>query len=199
MKNTILILFLSAFLMNCQNNSSEKKEEQDHSSHDHSAHNHASKEEAAPDTIKGSPKKMAMANIGSTHIHIEYNSPAVRKRVIWGGLVALGEVWVTGAHEATSIDFSKDVTINGKTIPKGKYAFFTIPNEKEWTVILNKNWEQHLADEYSEKDDILRFQLTPTPNDFTERLTYKVVPKDEETATIEMAWEKLKIVFEVKK
>lgn len=194
MKNTILIILLSVFLINCQSNSSEKKEENNHSTHDHAA-----KEEVAPDTVKGSPHKMAMANIGSAHIHIEYNSPAVRKRVIWGGLVALGEIWVTGAHEATSIDFSEDVTINGKTIPKGKYAFFTIPNEKEWTIILNKNWEQHLADEYSEKDDILRFQLTPTPNDFTERLTYKVVPKDEETAMIEMTWEKLKIAFDVKK
>lgn len=149
------------------------------------------------DTVKGSPPRMAMANVGRAHVHIEYNSPAVRNRIIWGGLVAFNEVWVTGAHEATSISFSGDVEIAGKKIKKGKYAFFTIPGKDEWTLILNKNWEQHLADEYSEQQDVLRWKVKPESNQHTERLTYRVI-RDKNDGRMEMLWEKLKIQFEIK-
>jgi hypothetical protein len=153
--------------------------------------------DAKPDTIKGSPHKSVSNQIGKLVIQIEYNSPAVRKRIIWGGLVAYDEVWVTGAHNATSISFSEDVLIDGKKVSKGKYAFFTIPSTKEWTLILNKNWEQHLADEYDSKNDVLRLKQIPISNEHTERLVYTIQGKDEKTALVEMAWEKLKINFEI--
>lgn len=152
MKQIISIIFFVLAFVTC-NNSTERNNQK---SHDHSQDN---PKQVVSDTVKGSLKRMAMANIGKAHIHIEYNSPAVRKRIIWGGLVPLDEVWVTGAHNATSISFSHNVKIEDKIIEKGKYAFFTIPNKDEWTLILNKNWEQHLTDEYSEKDDILRWKI----------------------------------------
>jgi hypothetical protein len=142
-----------------------------------------------------SPSKMAMANIGNTHVHIEYNSPAVRNRIIWGGLVPYNQVWVTGAHNATSISFSKDVKINEKNIKKGKYGLFTIPNPEEWTVILNTNWQQHLTDEYSDSEDVIRFKVKPLKNDFTENLTYQVIPIDTQSGKVEITWEKIKISF----
>lgn len=157
---------------------------------DHSQHTAA---QTISDTAKGSPKRMAMADVGKSHVHIEYHSPAVRKRVIWGGLVPYGEVWVTGAHRATTISFSNDVRIAGKTIAKGKYAFFTIPGEKEWTLILNKKWDQHLADEYDQKDDVLRWAAKPVAAEQMERLTYTVVPAGQ----VEMRWEKIRISFDV--
>jgi len=176
-------LYLLAFLFfACQN-----KQAQNHEGH------HQPTEETISDTTKGSPHRVSMANIGKAHVHVEYNSPAVRKRIIWGGLVPLGEVWVTGAHQATWIAFYENVVIEGKTIEKGKYGFFTIPNKDEWTLILNKNWEQHLTDEYSEKDDILRWKVKPDSTEHTERLTYKVIPKDEKSGVVELAWEKIKI------
>lgn len=176
-------------------------QESQHTKNNHAAHstNPQNKESEAviSDTAKGSPLRMAMANLGSTHIHIEYNSPAVRKRIIWGGLVAFDQVWVTGAHNATSISFSKDVKIADKTILKGKYAFFTIPSQTEWTLILNKNWDQHLTDEYSEKEDVLRWKVKPTPAEHTERLSYQIISKDQNHASIEMTWEKIKISFKI--
>lgn len=139
---------------------------------------------------------MAMLNIGSSHVHIEYNAPSVRNRMIWGGLVALDEVWVTGAHDATSISFSKEVKIAGKSIPKGKYAFFTIPSRQDWTLILNKNWDQHLADEYDAKDDVLRWTVKPDTTEFTEQLTYKVVSQGD-SGRVELYWEKLRVTFSI--
>lgn len=192
MKNTIIYWIALLFIYACQSNQSQEHS-QDHSKHSQ----HQPKQELKSDTAKGSPKRMAMTNIGNAHVHIEYNSPAVRKRIIWGGLVAFDQVWVTGAHNATSISFSEDVMIAGKKINKGKYAFFTIPSEKEWTLILNKNWEQHLTDEYSEKEDVLRWKSKPEPNEHTERLIYQVISQGNDKGKVEMIWEKVKISFEI--
>lgn len=142
-----------------------------------------------------------MANVGDTHVHIDYSSPSVRGRTIWNGLVAYDQVWVTGAHRATSIDFSTDVIINGQNISKGKYAFFTIPGEKEWTLILNKNFEQHLADEYDQSLDVIRVNVKPQILDKNaEALTYEVIPETGNKGQIKVSWEKISVAlpFEVK-
>ena len=150
-----------------------------------------------PDSVAGSPRIAAMANIGSAHIHIDYSTPAVRDRIIWGGLVPYNQIWVTGAHDATSINFPVDVEIVGQVVPAGKYAFFTVPGESEWTLILNKNWEQHQTRNYSEADDVLRWTVTPETTEFTNRLTYAVTPTGENTGRITMRWENLQIGFDV--
>lgn len=150
------------------------------------------------DTSKKSIKSMAVAVINGDSIKINYHSPGVRKRIIWGGLVPYNEVWVTGAHDATTIEFGKPLIIGGKKIPAGKYAFFTIPGKKEWTVIINKNWKQHLATEYEEKDDVVRIKVKPKKNAQTERLQYFITGGGNDKAIMAMAWEKLKIDFEVK-
>lgn len=150
------------------------------------------------DTTKKSIKSMAVGIIGSdTVVKINYHSPGVRKRVIWGGLVPYGEVWVTGAHNATSFEFSRPVTIAGKQLPAGKYAFFSIPGKKEWTLIINRHWDQHLASEYDEKDDLVRVRVKPQKNRHTERLQYYVEGIDGKGPKISMAWEKLRIVLPV--
>jgi DUF2911 family protein len=158
-------------------------------------------EEAPASTEKkkpASPKAQAMAMVGNNHIHIEYSSPSVRGRVIWGGLVPYGKVWSTGAHKATSINFPEAVTINGNELAAGKYGFFTIPGEETWTVILNKVWDMHLADDYQEAEDVLRFEVTPEKLAETqEALKYSVESKGDNTGTISVAWENLKISFEV--
>lgn len=146
------------------------------------------------DTLKGSPARMAMANIGKSHVHIEYSSPATRDRVIWGGLVPYGTVWVTGAHSATSINFSRDINIQGKPIKAGTYAFFTIPGKDKWIVILNTRFDQHLADQYNEQEDVARFEITPTLSDkIVQRLNYSVIKLSDTSGTINMEWEKIKI------
>ncbi len=147
------------------------------------------------DTSKKSIKSMAVAVINGDSIKISYHSPGVRKRIIWGGLVPFDEVWVTGAHDATTIELKKTFIIGEKEIPAGKYAFFTIPGKKEWIVIINKNWKQHLATEYDEKEDIVRIKVRPLKNPFTERLQYFVESSAGKNGKITVAWEKLRIEF----
>ena len=158
----ILTVIFLAGLISCQGN---KSEDDDHSDHQTESSNAQSK----------SPAMTAMTNIGSTHVHIEYHAPSVRGRQIFGGLVAFNEVWVTGAHSATSINFYENVKLNNQPIPKGKYALFTIPGEENWTVIINKNFDQHLADDYDQELDVIRFDVTPELLDSTqEQLLYEV-------------------------
>lgn len=149
------------------------------------------------DTIRKSIPKNAAGKVGQTAITLKYHAPAVRERVIWGGLVPYGDVWVTGAHSATQIDFSNDVTINGTNIPKGKYALFTIPGKNTWEVIINKNWEQHLADRYDQKEDVIRITVSPATNHhFVERLTYCIQEKGQHEGSVLMHWEKLFLSFD---
>ena len=140
------------------------------------------------DTSKRSIKSAAEGKIGGASFTINYHSPGVRGRVIWGGLVPYDEVWVTGAHDATAITFDKDVVINNIAIPAGKYAFFTIPGKKEWIAIINKKWNQHLASEYDAAEDVVRIKVKPQRVKHLERLQYFVEPKG-----IAVAWEKMKI------
>lgn len=147
------------------------------------------------DTSKKSIKSMAVAVINGDSIKINYHSPAVRKRIIWGGLVPFDEVWVTGAHDATTLEIPKAFIVNGKEIPAGKYALFTIPGKKEWTVIINKNWNQHLAMEYDEKEDVVRIKVNRKKNTHTERLQYFIERKNNSAGKIAVAWEKTKIEF----
>lgn len=161
---------------------------------DHSQHT------APADTTQQKPKSpltSAMAMVGGNHIHIDYSSPSVRGRQIFGGLVAFGEVWSTGAHKATSIKFEKPVVIQGKEVPAGKYGFFTIPGQSEWTIILNQVWDMHLADDYDMSKDILRIQVSPeTLPETVESLTYTVEETASGTAKISVAWDKTKVSFE---
>jgi hypothetical protein len=120
----------------------------------------------------------------------------VRGRTIWGGLVPYDEVWVTGAHKATTLEIGKPFRVAGKDIPAGKYALFTIPGKETWTIIINSNWDQHLADEYSEKEDIVRLNVKPELLDnVTERLKYEIDQKGERLADIIICWEKVRVVL----
>lgn len=145
------------------------------------------------DTTKKSIKSMAAFVANGDSIKIVYHSPGVRKRIIWGGLVPFDEVWVTGAHDATCIVMPKAFEVGGKKIPAGKYAFFSIPGEQEWTLILNKNWEQHLASEYDEKDDVVRVNVKPVKVDHTERLQYFIEMANNKEGKIAVAWEKVRV------
>ncbi len=151
-------------------------------------------EQSIPDERKGSIKTIAVSTLGKAQIKINYYSPAVRGRIIWGGLVPLDKVWVTGAHSATSIEFDQDMIIANEVVAAGKYAFFTIPGKDTWTIILNQDWRQHLTDRYDEKKDVLRVSVKPEVEDKNqERLRY-VIEKDSDTqGEIVMYWEKIEI------
>ena len=95
--------------------------------------------------------------------------------MIWGELVPYDKIWVTGAHNATSLEVGKDFRVGDKTIPAGKYALFTIPGKEQWTVIINKNWNQHQADNYKQSEDMVRLNVKPeTTGEVVERLKYEI-------------------------
>ncbi|ASV30908.1 MULTISPECIES: DUF2911 domain-containing protein [Flavobacteriaceae] len=146
-----------------------------------------------------SPHTSAMATIGNAHIHIDYSSPGVRDRMIFGGLLAYDQVWQAGAHMATWIETDTDIEIDGKELKAGKYGFFTIPTKEEWTIILNSNWNQHGKDEYDEKDDVIRFKITPIIADsLKEHLEYNIKKISDTEGEITLAWEKVKVVIPFK-
>src|SRR5262245_14543148 len=86
---------------------------------------------------KASPPATATGKAGGANIVINYSSPGVKNRKIWGELVPYDKVWRAGANEATVISFDKDVKVEGKALPAGKYSLYAIPGEKEWTIIFN--------------------------------------------------------------
>ena len=191
MKIIFIILFAGILLISCKNLNSNKEE-----------HNHQETIEVDAEKNKKkvlSPHTSAMAMVGDAHIHIDYSSPGVRDRIIFGGLLAYDQVWQAGAHMATWIETNKNLQIKGKTLPAGKYGFFTIPSKDEWTVIFNSNWEQHGKDEYDEKDDVIRFKVRPNfSEEIKEHLEYKVRKVDDTEGKISLSWEKVSIDFNFK-
>lgn len=190
---TAAVLLFSA----CQNDKSSKEQAENPAEHQHHTSSPAEDSAEAGEQKKPlSPHTSAMAMIGGAHIHIDYSAPSVRNRMIYGGLVALDEVWVSGAHNATWLETDKPLKIRGNTLSAGKYALFTIPSAGDWTVIFNSNWDQHGKDEYQQADDVFRFTVTPeTLKEPKEELTYEVNKLSDREGTISLAWEKKKISF----
>jgi len=142
-----------------------------------------------------SPKATISQVVGTCTVTIEYHRPRVRNRAIWGELVPFGEVWRTGANEATTIGFSQAVKVAGYPVPAGKYALFTIPGRDKWTVILNKRYQQMGAFEYNLSEDVLRFDVRPVAISFTEYLTFEIYPAGDSSAYVDLDWEKLRVYF----
>ena len=132
---------------------------------------------------------------GSVNVIVNYSSPAVKGRKIWGDLVPYGEIWRTGANEATTFEFSRDVIIGGQRLPAGKYSFFTIPGEKSWTLIFNKEPNQWGSYNYKQEMDALRVNVKPKASkSFNERLLISLNNKGKGV----LAWEKVEVHFTVK-
>ena len=105
-----------------------------------------------------SPAGTAKATIDGATIQIDYSRPSVKGRKIIGGLVPYGQVWRTGANEATTLTTDKALEIGGLAVPAGKYTLFTLPGETEWKLIVNKQTGQW-GTEYDEKQDLGRAAL----------------------------------------
>lgn len=143
-----------------------------------------------------SPPAQATATLASgATITIDYSQPAVKGRTVGKDLEPKqGEVWRTGANEATWIEFSKDVTVEGKAVKAGKYGLFSIWNGNNWTVILNKKWNHWGAYEYKPAEDVLRVDVPVKKGAFSERLTFKA----NNNGTITLNWADLQFDLNVK-
>ena len=141
-----------------------------------------------------SPAASATGKINGATITINYSSPSVKGRVIWGELVPFNKIWRAGANDATTFETDKELNIEGSKLPAGKYSFFVIPNEKECVLIFNKNAKQWGAYKYKENEDQLRVTVKQQIADSnTESLVYTINKNN-----IILSWEKWNIPLSVK-
>jgi Protein of unknown function (DUF2911) len=171
-------------------------------------------------TPRPSQKASVMQTIGVTDITITYSRPAVKGRAIWGDppadskgeatlddgrgrpkdapIVYYGKVWRSGANEATLFVVTDDVLINGQPLAAGKYSLHTIPGKEEWTVIFNKDDGQWGSFSYDAKKDALRVRTkAQLVADNQELLAYDIDPVMENSATVNLRWEKVRVPFTV--
>ena len=140
-------------------------------------------------TSRVSPLVETEGKVGQADIVIQYSSPAVKGREIWGGLVPYGKIWRTGANEASVFSTDEDLKIQDKVLPKGKYSLFTIPGEEEWVIVFNSVWDQWGAFKYDESRDVLRVTVKPSKvAAFYEQLSLGI-----ENRSIVLRWENIEV------
>ena len=140
-----------------------------------------------------SPRDSVSAKINGATISINYGSPSVKGRKIYGELVPYGQVWRAGANEATVFTTSKDIWVEGKKLAAGTYGFFAIPTATSWTIIFNKVAKQWGAFKYEESQDALRVTVKPVAAGMNERLVYKTNAKG-----FSLNWDKLSVPVTIK-
>lgn len=143
-----------------------------------------------------SPPAQAKATLpGGAVLTIDYSQPSVKGRTIGKDLEPMqGKVWRTGANEATTFEVSKDVKVEGKSLPAGRYALFTIDNGDDWTIIINKTADQSGAFNYKEADDALRVNVKEgTASPFSEKFTIAI----DQSGVVSLLWGDKKVDFKV--
>lgn len=149
--------------------------------------------QSAPDLPQPSPQASVTQRVGVTDFSVNYSSPGVKGREIWGGLVPYGELWRAGANAPTKLEVSRDFTFGGKPVPAGTYSLLTIPGKTSWTVILNRNLKLQATRGYEEKDDVARVTVTPTAIPPRERLTFLFADSTDDATRLDLEWEKLRV------
>ncbi len=146
---------------------------------------------------RDSARQEIAQTVGDTKVSIVYHRPNMKGRKVFGGLVPYGEVWRTGANEATTFEISNDATINGQKLVKGKYSLHTIPTENEWTIIFNKTAEQWGSFNYDIKQDALRVTAKPMESEMHETMAFEIENVSANAAQIFIRWDKLAVPFTI--
>lgn len=140
-----------------------------------------------------SPRKELKGTVDGANITINYGSPFAKGRQILNNLIPYGRVWRTGANEATTFEVDKDIMVEGKKLPAGKYGLFTLNNEGSTSVIFNSTHDQWGAYEYDESKDVLRVNVTPSVSELpVESMDFKIIGDN-----VILVWDKVAIPFEV--
>ncbi|WP_210487021.1 DUF2911 domain-containing protein [Rufibacter aurantiacus] len=143
-------------------------------------------------TPAASPSASVTQVVGLTKVTVDYSRPSVKGRKIFGDLAPYGKLWRTGANAATKITFSDEVMLEGNKVPAGEYALYTIPGEKEWTVVIHKNtklWGDGGPD-YKQEDDQVRFKVTPKRlNEKVESFTIGFADLTNSSGVLQISWE----------
>lgn len=155
----------------------------------------ASAQAQAPELPAASPKARVDQRVGLTDFSVDYSSPGVKKRPIFGALVPYDRPWRTGANAATKLTASKDFTFGDKRVPAGSYALYTIPSKASWTVVLSSSLAAWGNDGFDTKLDVARITVKPAPIKMRERLTFLFSATTDESARLELEWEKIRIAI----
>lgn len=140
------------------------------------------------------PATATVTTTKGTTITINYSQPSLKGRTIGKEIASFGEVWRTGANEASTFEVNKEVSIGGKKLEAGKYGLYTIPGEKEWTIIFNKKTDLWGSNGYKERDDALRTVSAPGKSaTLTEKMTFLIAP----SGTVSLMWGDVKVDFKV--
>jgi hypothetical protein len=147
---------------------------------------------------KASPAAAVTGKVGSATITINYSSPSVKGRTIWGELVPYNKAWRAGANEATTFTTDKDIVVEGKTLKAGKYSLFAIPSEKDWQIIFNSQTGQwgttRQGANYDPANTVLTVTVTPKKSaKMNESLQYVVNAKG-----VSLLWENLEVPIAIK-
>lgn len=155
-------------------------------------------QERGNEEVRASPNAAVSQTIGTTEVRITYGRPFVNDRTIFSadGLVPYGEVWRTGANEATTISFSSDVTVQGDSLSAGTYSLYTIPQEDSWTLIFNDAANQWGTD-YSESEDVLRVEATPESASQREMMSFYFEEVTDTSGTAVIHWADVRVPFEI--
>lgn len=154
-------------------------------------------------STRPSPPATAKGKIKDATITIDYSSPSVKGRQIWGSLVPYDKIWRAGANEATIFTTDKDIMVEGKKLPAGKYSLFMTPGEKEWTVIFNSQTGQWGIKNSGDANldpakNVLEVKVKPkTEKAVQEKLTYTVEDKLMDKG-FSLRWDKAKVFVSVK-
>lgn len=150
----------------------------------------------ANEEARVSPNAAVSQTIGTTEVTITYGRPSVRDRVIFGERVPYDEVWRTGANEATTITFSKDVTVEGQPLEAGTYGLFTIPRQKgNWTIIFNSVSTQWGAFKYNQDDDVLRLDVTSEKAPSEEQMLIYFSEVNDSSGKAVIHWDEARVAF----
>jgi len=145
-----------------------------------------------------SPTATITQKVGVSNISVEYSRPGAKEREIFGGLVSYGKMWRTGANKATKITFNENCVFGGAKVKKGSYSLFTIPGEKQWTVVLNKNTELWGVGEYDEKNQVCSVvSKAIETKDFTESFTIDFGTFQSFSAIMSLKWANTKIDIKI--
>lgn len=148
---------------------------------------------AAIELPRPSPAATVSQRVGLTDIKVEYSSPAVKERKVWGDLVPLNELWRTGANAATTITFSRDVKVAGKDVKAGTYALLTIPTEGQWTVILNSDAKLPGTRGYDQAKDVARATVATASIPKRERMTFLFADTTDNATELRLEWDTLAV------
>jgi DUF2911 family protein len=145
-----------------------------------------------------SPHVKAEVQLKGQSIVINYGSPRIRGRQIMGKLVPYGQVWRTGADEATSLKTALDLDIGGTKVPAGSYTIYTLPSEGTWKLIINKQTGQW-GTEYDQSQDLARIDLSKTAlANPLEQFTIEFQKTTSDATTLVLEWETTKLSVPVR-